>query len=147
MQKLRTIAVMALLSMLGFAFNATAQTAADVEATVKKMMAASTPCNQGPEAFKDFIAKFSTDKDFMESRIKLSADQRAKFADLLVPSNFTAKTPFAKDGDEYCQTWGELQFGKAYLECGWVDSYVTHIFEFVRDGGKWYLGKVVVEED
>ncbi len=147
MKKAYRIALLTLITILGLTINANAQTAADVEATVKKMQAASTPCNQGPEAFKDFIAKFSTDRDFMNSRLKLSDAQRTKYAYLLEPSNFTAKTPFAKDGDEYCQQWGELQFGKAYLECGWVDSYVTHIFEFTRSAGKWYLSTIVIEED
>lgn len=138
-------AVIALLAA-SFSFSAVAQTAAEVEATNKRMLSASTPCNQGPEAFKDFIAKFSTDRDFMESRIKLSAEQRQQYANLLEPSEFTAKKPFDKDGEEWYQSWGELQFAKAYLECGWVDSYVEYIFEFIRENGKWYLGKVVAEE-
>ena len=124
-----------------------AQTAAEVNATQKKMMAASTPCNGAPEAFKTFIAQFSTDKDFMESRITLTADQREKYADLLVPADFVAKTPFDKDGEEYYQAWGELQYNKVYLCCGWVDSYDTHTFEFTRgEGGKWFLSKIVPGE-
>ena len=123
-----------------------AQTAAEVEATNKKMLAASTPCNQGPEAFKDFIAKFSTDNEFMDSRLKLSPELREKYASVLVPSEFTAKKPFEKDGEEWYQAWGELQFGKAYLMCGWVDSYVEYIFEFTRQNGKWFLSNIVTED-
>ena len=59
MKKLLLAIVMAFtLSAVSFA-----QTAAEVNATQKKMMAASTPCNGAPEAFKTFIAQFSTDKD------------------------------------------------------------------------------------
>ena len=76
----------------------------------------------------------------------LTDDQREKYASLLVPDNFTAKRPFAKDDDEYYQAWGEIQYTQVYLDCGWVDSYVTHTFEFKRIGGKWYLDKVVPGE-
>lgn len=78
-----------------------AQTADEVNASVKKMESAATDCNQGAEPFRSFIAKFSTDKDFMESRLKISDSQRSQFADLLTPATFTAKTPFDKDGEEY----------------------------------------------
>lgn len=122
-----------------------AQTAAEVNASVKKMENASTDCNQGAEPFRKFIAKFSTDKDFMESRLKISDAQRSQFADLLTPETFTAKVPFAKDGEEYYQAWGELQRNSAYLDCGYVDSFSDHTFEFKRIGEKWYLAKIVVE--
>ena len=121
-----------------------AQTAAEVNESNQRMLNPSTLSNKGPEAFKNFIAKFSTDQDFMESRIKLSAEQKKEYGNLLVPGNFKAMTPFAKDGEEWFQMWGELQYNKAYLTCGWVDSYVEYTFEFIRVGGKWYLGKVVL---
>lgn len=123
-----------------------AQTAKEVKETVAKMESKTALCNKGPEAFNTFIAKFSTDEEFMNSRIKLSDAQRTEFAELLVPSNFTAKEPFEKDGDMYYQSWGELQYQKTYLDCGWVDSYVTHTFQFERFDGKWYLHKVIADE-
>lgn len=137
---------LALLAIGAAVLGAQAQTAAEVEATQKKMMAKTTPCNQGPEPFSQFIAKFNTDPQFMAERLAVSDAEKEKFAGVLAPGNFEAKKPFAKDGDEYYQSWGELQFAKAYLDCGWVDSYVTHTFEFVRRDGKWYLGKVVAGE-
>ncbi len=137
------IAVLAFL-MGGVAMSA--QTAKEVQATVAKMESGSALCNKGAEPFKTFIAKFSADEEFMNSRIKLSDAQRTEFADLLVPSNFTAKEPFEKDGDMYYQSWGELQYQKTYLDCGWVDSYVTHTFMFERLDGKWYLHKVIADE-
>lgn len=123
-----------------------AQTAAEVKASVAKMSAAKAPCNQGPESFKSFIEKFNTDQAFIDERLAVTPEQKEKFASILTPGNFEAKAPFAKDGDEYYQMWGEVQWGKVYLDCGWVDSYVTHTFEFIRKDGKWYLGKVVPGE-
>ncbi len=133
--------------VLGLATASFAQTAAEVNATQKKMLAASTPCNGAPEAFKTFIEKFSTDKDFMDSRISVTADQREKYADLLVPANFVAKAPYDKDGETLYQSWGELQYNKVYLCCGIVDEYDTHTFEFTRDKkGLWTLSKIVPGE-
>ena len=94
-----------------------AQTAKEVQATITKMESKTALCNKGPEAFNTFIAKFSTDEEFMNSRIKLEKEsQLTEFAELFVPSNFTAKEPFAKDGDMYYQSWGELQYQKTYLD-------------------------------
>lgn len=135
-----------LLAVVAVACACNAQTAAEVNATQKRMLAASTPCNQGAEPFKQFIVKFNTDSAFMASRIDVTPAERSQYASILVPGNFEAKAPFAKDGDEFYQSWGELQRNKAYLECGWVDSYCTHTFEFVRRAEKWYLGKVVPGE-
>lgn len=138
--------LLALAVMLVAAIGAmSAQTAADVEASVKRMENPSADCNQGAEPFRRFIAKFSTDKDFMDSRLKITAEQRSQFAALLTPESFKAMTPFAKDGEEYYQAWGELQRNSAYLDCGYVDSFSAHTFEFKRIGEKWYLAKIVVE--
>lgn len=146
MKRFTKILALLVFALSGSFVAANAQTAAEVEATNKKMLAASTPCNQGPEAFKDFIAKFSTDQAFMESRIKLSPELKEKYASVLVPGEFTAKAPFDKDGEEWYQAWGELQWGKVYLQCGWVDSYVEYIFQFNREGGQWYLSNIVAED-
>lgn len=142
--KFLKIFLVAIMAIAGIA--AQAQTAAEVKATVAKMQAAGTPCNQGAEPFKQFIVKFNTDADFMASRLRVTDAEKEKYAELLVPGNFEAKAPFAKDDDEYYQSWGELQRNKAYLDCGWVDSYVTHTFEFIRVDEKWYLGKIVPGE-
>lgn len=130
-----------------FCFSAYSQTAEEVQETIARMQKASTPCNGAPEAFKDFVAKFSTDREFFDSRLNLPEEEMTKYADILVPENMDAKTPFEKDDDFYYQAWGELQYNKAYLDCGWVDSYVTHTYEFTRGkGGKWYLTHIVPGE-
>lgn len=143
--KIKTL-IIAIVAMFVASASMSAQTAQEVQATVAKMESKTALCNKGPESFKTFIAQFSTDEEFMKSRLKLSEAQSTEFADLLVPSNFTAKEPFEKDGDMYYQSWGELQYQKTYLDCGWVDSYVTHTFLFERFDGKWYLHKVIADE-
>ena len=122
------------------------QTAAEVDATNKKVMSASMPCNAGTEPFRDFLKKFNTDKAFMESRLAISDAQKEKFAALLEPSTFMVMTPFEKDGDMFYQMWGEIQGMKVYLECGWVDSFYEHTFEFQRKNGNsnWYLTNIVL---
>lgn len=139
---IRTMAMA--LAMLA-AVGTQAQTASEVNASQKMMTTASTPCNQGPEAFKQFIVKFNTDSTFMAQRLALTPEQKAEYGHLLKPGNFEAKVPYDRDGEECYQCWGELQYNKAYLDCGLVDSYVEHTFEFVRRNGVWYLGKVVAE--
>ena len=139
--------ILAVAVMAVFAAGAQAQTAAEVATSVKKMESATAPCNKGPEAFKTFIQKFNTDPEFLAERLKVSDAEKEKFADILTPGNFEAKKAFAKDGDQFYQSWGEIHYNKVYLECGWVDSYVTHTFEFIRDAkGLWTLAKVVADE-
>lgn len=118
----------------------------DVEESEARFNDSKEDCNQGAEPFKTFIAKASTDKAFLDSRLKLTAAERSEYKDVLVPENFKAMKPFVKDNQVYVQMWGELQRNTAYLDCGWADSYYTHTFEFKRIGGKWYLAKIVPGE-
>ena len=144
--KLKSL-ILAIVAVVIGSASMSAQTAKEVQETVARMESSSALCNKGPEAFKTFIEKFSTDEEFMNSRIKLENEaQRTEFAELFVPSNFTAKEPFAKDDDMYYQSWGELQYQKTYLDCGWVDSYVTHTFQFERIDGVWYLRNIIADE-
>ncbi len=120
----------------------------DVKASVENMKNSSEGWNQGAEPFSKFIEKFSTDEQFMNTRIKLTVAQKNEYKELLVPSNFEAKLPaIRQEGEEmYYQQWGEMQTNTVYLDCGWVDSYYTHTFEFKRIGGKWNLSKIVPGE-
>ncbi len=121
----------------------------DVKESIELMKNPSEKWNAS-EAFSSFIEKFSTDVEFMNSRMKLTDVQAIEYKSLLVPSNFEAKLPFEKEGSEesemFYQMWGEMQYGTVHLDCGWVDSYYTHTFEFKRIGGKWYLSKIVPGE-
>ena len=121
----------------------------EIDESIELMQDASEKWNQG-EAFSEFIQKFSSDEEFMNSRIRLTASQLSEYKELIVPSNFEAKHPFqredAEEGELFYQMWGEMQWGTVHLDCGWMDSYYTHTFEFKRNGGKWYLTKVVPGE-
>lgn len=120
----------------------------DVKESVENMKNGAEVWNQGAEPFSQFIEKFSTDEEFCNSRIKLTAAQRAEYKSVLAPSNFVAKLPYEPNpGDGlYYQQWGEMQRNTVYLDCGWVESYYTHTFEFKRIGGKWVLAKIVPGE-
>ena len=117
---------------------------AEVEASIKKMNG-NDKHNAGPEPFKEFIAKFSTDENFMNERIALDAAAREKYADLLTPSTFTAKMPVIADNngteDVYYQIWDEMQFHTVHLNCCW-DGVLENNFIFMKKNGKWYLDSI-----
>lgn len=143
------IAGFALLMSLGasaqYDLNAAAEEyKADVEASVRKMNG-NDKHNAGPEPFKEFIAKFSTDEAFMNERIALDDKAREKYADLLTPSTFTAKLPVIADNngtdDVYYQIWDEMQFHTVHLNCCW-DGVLENNIIFMKKNGKWYLDAI-----
>lgn len=101
--------------------------------------------NLAPEPFKDFLAKFSSDPQFMDSRISLSTADKEKNASLLVPETFSAKAPqiMLNEGveDVYYQIWDEMQFHTVHLNCCW-DGILDHDIVFERKNGKWYLTQI-----
>lgn len=117
---------------------------AEVEASVKKMQG-NDKHNAGPEPFKDFIAKFSTDSAFMAERITLDDAAKAKYADKLMPSTFTAKMPVIADNDGmedvFYQIWDEMQFHTVHLNACW-DGVLANNYIFMRKNGKWYLDQI-----
>lgn len=136
--------ILILIALMLTATSVSAQTAAEVEASVKRMQNPATFSNAAPEAFSKFIAQFSTDSDFFNSRLALPEAEKTENAAILKPELMKAMTPFSKDGEMFYQAFGELQYHKAYLECGYVDSYCTHIYEFSRDkNGRWVLSHIV----
>lgn len=116
----------------------------EVEASIKKMNG-NDKHNSGPEPFKEFIAKFSTDENFMNERIALDDASREKYADLLTPSTFTAKLPVIADNngteDVYYQIWDEMQFHTVHLNCCW-DGVLENNIIFMKKNGKWYLDSI-----
>lgn len=117
---------------------------AEVEASIKKMNG-NDKHNAGPEPFKEFIAKFSTDENFMNERIAIDAAAREKYADMLTPSTFTAKMPVIADNngteDVYYQIWDEMQFHTVHLNCCW-DGVLENNIIFMKKNGKWYLDSI-----
>ena len=82
--KLKSL-ILAIVAVVIGSASMSAQTAKEVQETVARMESSSALCNKGPEAFKTFIEKFSTDEEFMNSRIKLENEaQRTEFAELFV---------------------------------------------------------------
>lgn len=116
----------------------------EVEESIAKMQGNGNQ-NAGPEPFKDFIAKFSTDSTFMNERIGLDAASRERYADLLTPDTFTAKLPVIADNngidDVYYQIWDEMQFHTVHLNCCW-DGVLENNFIFMKKNGKWYLDQI-----
>lgn len=116
----------------------------EVKASIVKMEGAGKQ-NQGPEPFKQFIEKFSTDSAFMASRITLPAAQAEKYAHLLKPSTFEAKMPVIMDNegadDIYYQLWDEMQFHTVHLDCLW-DGIIAYVIIFDRKNGKWSLAEI-----
>jgi len=123
---------------------AVAEHKAEVEASIKKLNG-NGKHNAGPEPFKDFIAKFSTDEAFMNERIALKPADREKYADLLTPSTFTAKLPVIADNegmdDVFYQVWDEMQFHTVHLNACW-DGVLQNNFVFMRKNGKWFLDHI-----
>ncbi|MBD5246905.1 MAG: hypothetical protein HDS54_01890 [Barnesiella sp.] len=117
---------------------------AEVAASIEKMNG-NDKHNAGPEPFKEFIARFSTDEDFMNSRIALDDASREKYSSLLTPDTFTAKMPVIADNegtdDIYYQVWDEMQFHTVHLNCCW-DGVLDHNIIFTRKDGKWYLDTI-----
>lgn len=116
----------------------------EVEASIAKMMG-NDKHNAGPEPFKDFIAKFSTDEAFMNERISLDDSAKAKYAELLKPETFTAKMPVIADNngtdDVFYQVWDEMQFHTVHLNSCW-DGVLENNFIFMKKNGKWYLDQI-----
>lgn len=139
------IALFAVMSVSAYDLQAVAEDyKTEVEASIVKMESEGKH-NTGAESFKDFIAKFSTDEDFMNERISLNEQARAKCAHLLVPETFTAKMPEIKehDGvdDVYYQVWEEMQANIVHLNCCW-DGVLENNIVFKRVNGKWYLDAI-----
>lgn len=149
--KIRTIiASIAMLAssaaMAQYDLNAAAEGyRAEVDESVKKMEGSGNH-NLAPEPFKEFIAKFSTDSAFMESRTSLTEADKEKFAPLLTPSTFEAKAPVIADNngtdDVYYQIWDEMQFHTVHLDCCW-DGVLEYVIIFERKSGRWHLTQIL----
>ena len=144
MKTLRRLAIA--LALCAVALPALAQSAADVNASRKRVLAAAAPCNTCAEPFREFIVKFNKDNAFMQSRIRLDKSLRERYAHLLKPGEVRAKKPFDVSGDEYYQCWGEASASKVFLDYGWVDSYVEYTLVFERDSDGWYLTRIIATE-
>ncbi|MDE6330360.1 MAG: hypothetical protein K2L83_06580 [Muribaculaceae bacterium] len=126
--------------------------------TTKIIVSRESPCNQGEEAFMDFIPKFRTDKEFRNSRLKFSgemADVEANMFNLLADWNNgngyallkaiqkntrcdkSYGTWFNVSADEVCFRYEEV------LPCSeWGGSAMYARFQ--RIDGKWYCTGIIM---
>lgn len=111
-----------------------------------------SPCNQGEEAFMDFIPRFRKDKAFRNSRINLTGDN--EMAKSLVDcfdnwSIMKAGKGIMQDS-RYYATWYNVSADEVLFQYGDepVDPYAEWggsnlMARFQRIDGKWYLTDMV----
>lgn len=126
--------------------------------TTKTIVSRESPCNQGEEAFMDFIPKFRTDKTFRDSRLKFSGEmadiEAAMFQGLADWNNGNGYallkaiqkntrcdksygTWFNVSADEVCFRYEDV------LPCSeWGGS--SMFARFQRIGGKWYCTGIIM---
>lgn len=125
-------------------------------ATTQVIITRTSPCNQGQEAFMDFIPRFRTDKAFRKSRGMFTPDDEMAQT---IFDNFdnwsiikAGKGVNKKEGYRYYGTWFSVSenmvcFQREELPAspdqdlwGGSGSY----FRFQRVNGKWYLTGIVM---
>lgn len=119
-------------------------------ATTQVIVIRTSPCNQGEEAFMDFIPKFRKEKVFRDRRIKLSADDEYG---RMCAGNFdnwsivkAGKGVNKRDGYGYFGTWYNVSADNVCFiyndwptdpDSPWGGSGAY--FRFQRIDGKWFL--------
>lgn len=119
-----------------------------VSANTKIIDTRTSPCNQGDEAFVDFIAKFRTSAQFRKTRVRFSSgDEYAKQCFQYFDNWHILKAQQKKETDqEWYTTWYGITANQVCLEFSewptdpeseWGGSNLYARFQ--RIGGKWYL--------
>lgn len=121
--------------------------------TTKIIVTRTSPCNQGDEAFMDFIPKFRTDKTFRNNRVKISSDDEAGKMSVEYFDNW--KLLKAGKGttqeERYYGTWFNINANQVCFvysttptdpNAPWGGSSCS--FRFQRIGGKWYLTGIML---
>lgn len=118
-------------------------------AMTQKVVSAASTCNKGDEAFKDFIPRFRTDKQFRAARLRFEDDMHAHMFNLLADWNngkgyalikaFRWNTRCDKSfGTWYNVAADEVCFAYiGVLLCGDAGGSSFHL-RFQRINGKWY---------
>lgn len=118
-----------------------------------------SPCNQGEEAFMDFIPKFRTDKAFRNQRIKVDpedyiSNSLAEGLDNDTWSKVKAgKKVNKREGWKSMGTWYDITADKVCFvlsiePINLIDEWggSGYWFRFQRINGKWYLTAAQVAE-
>jgi len=158
---MRQIKIAAMMLMMLLPFMANAQDWSWVEKAPGKYLPKATqeivsresPCNQGDEAFMDFIPKFRTDKSFRDSRTKFAEDDEIGPTSLDGLAYWNNGNGYvllkAKNAKNFYCTWfdvseNEVCFqmeeegdGEYYGGCGMFAR-------FQRIDGKWYITNMMM---
>jgi len=114
------------------------------------VISATSPCNQGDEAFKNFIPKFRTNKQFRDSRIKFSDEMGATMFEMLADCNngngYALLKAVKKNTrcDKSYGTWYNISADEVcfvYNDVLPCDEYGggSVMARFQRIDGKWYI--------
>lgn len=117
-------------------------------ATTTVIVTRTSPCNQGDEAFMDFIPKFRKDKAFRNSRLKFAADDEMgpQMAQMFDNWSLVKAGKGVSDGCKYYATWYNVSADEVCFKyedwpadpnADWGGSGIYARFR--RIDGKWYL--------
>lgn len=93
-------------------------------------------CNRGPEPFKQFVAHFSKDSSFRESRIRLCDGSESVSVDT-DENDLIQHNP---DDEGFFSAWSIVRADSVVFTSGWLNSEVAEEYTFARgDNGLWFL--------
>lgn len=152
---MRQIKILALLLMMALPLMVKAQDFSWMDNAPGKYLPKATqeivnresPCNQGEEAFMDFIPKFRTDKAFRNSRAKFAEDDEMGKMSLEMLGDWNNGNGYAllkaKNTKRMYCTWYNVSANEVCLkmeEFGYGEWGGSSMFaRFQRIDGKWYM--------
>lgn len=158
MKKIITLLLMAAVAIIATAQSNGMEVFANVPdgyqpAMNKKIISRKTPCNQGPEAFMDFIPKFRKNATFRKSRIAIPAEDEIgnSSAAFFGAWEIIKAEKGIENGAQFFGTWYDVRPDSVCFhfeewnidpETDWGGS--SGFFRFQRIDGKWYLTGIMV---
>lgn len=93
-------------------------------------------CNRAPEAFREFVGRFTTEPAFRKSRVELY-ESSYRLPEGTNEGTFEQRKP---DEDGFFSAWRVMEGDSVVFSSGWLNSEVAEEYTFVRkQGGLWYL--------
>lgn len=93
-------------------------------------------CNKGPEAFRDFVTRFTAEEGFRDSRIDLYDDSYHLPED----TEQIAFVQHKPDEEGFFSAWRVMEGDSVVFSSGWLNSEVAEEYTFVRkEKGLWFL--------
>ncbi len=151
------IAILAIVPSFTFAEDSMNWTADTPDKYVKSntqiIISRRSPCNQGEEAFMDFIPKFRTDKAFRDSRARLDGEYKLSEFNSLANwyGGYAILRASRKNSrcDKSYGTWYNISENEVCFHysdvfpCGDVDGGSALWTRFQRIDGKWYITDIL----